>query len=30
MASKFRPLDELKRDMAQLELQVETDVQVSL
>lgn len=28
MASKFRPLEELKRDMAQLELLVETDVQV--
>ncbi|XP_070769553.1 nucleotide exchange factor SIL1 [Enoplosus armatus] len=27
-ASKFRPLEELKRDMAQLELLVETDVQV--
>lgn len=30
MASKFRPLEDLKRDMAQLELLVETDVQVSL
>ncbi|XP_059202478.1 nucleotide exchange factor SIL1 [Centropristis striata] len=28
VASRFRPLDELKRDMAQLDLQVETDVQI--
>lgn len=28
MASKFRPLEELKKDMAQLDLLVETDVQV--
>ncbi len=28
MASKFRPMEELKRDMAQLDLLVETDVQV--
>ncbi|TNN63890.1 Nucleotide exchange factor SIL1 [Liparis tanakae] len=28
VASKFRPLDELKRDMAQLDLLVETDVQI--
>ncbi|KAM3612736.1 uncharacterized protein V6R79_013584 [Siganus canaliculatus] len=28
VASKFRPMDELKRDMAQLDLLVETDVQV--
>lgn len=27
-SSKFRPLEELKRDMAQLDLLVETDVQV--
>ncbi|XP_013882189.1 nucleotide exchange factor SIL1 [Austrofundulus limnaeus] len=26
--SRFRPLEELKRDMAQLDLQVETDVQI--
>ncbi|XP_041800161.1 nucleotide exchange factor SIL1 [Chelmon rostratus] len=28
VASKFRPLEELKRDMAQLDLLVETDVQI--
>lgn len=28
VASKFRPLEELKRDMAQLEMLVETDVQI--
>lgn len=28
MAYKYRPLEELKRDMAQLELLVETDAQV--
>ncbi|KAM6924028.1 nucleotide exchange factor SIL1 [Xenentodon cancila] len=28
VASKYRPLEELKRDMAQLELLVETDVQI--
>lgn len=28
MASKFRPIEELKEDMAQMEMLVETDVQV--
>lgn len=28
VASKFRPIEELKRDLAQLDLLVETDVQV--
>ena len=28
VVSKYRPLDELKRDMAQLEVLVETDAQV--
>ncbi|CAJ1057978.1 nucleotide exchange factor SIL1 isoform X2 [Xyrichtys novacula] len=28
VASKFRPLDELKKDMAQLEMLMETDVQI--
>lgn len=28
VASKFRPMDELKRDMAQLDLLMETDVQI--
>lgn len=28
MVSKYRPLEELKRDMAQLEVLVETDAQV--
>nr|XP_033488591.1 nucleotide exchange factor SIL1 isoform X2 [Epinephelus lanceolatus] len=28
VASRFRPIEELKRDLAQLDLQVETDVQI--
>lgn len=28
MASKFRPIEEIKKDMAQMEMLVETDVQV--
>lgn len=28
VSSKFRPMEELKKDMAQLDLLVETDVQV--
>lgn len=29
LSSKFRPMEELKKDMAELDLLVETDLQVS-